>query len=85
MGRTILPRAYKELLGMTNLIMNSGVNWTIVRFTAPKGTPKKGNLRVGFFGTDRIGFTVSRADIAAFTAARLDDDTYLNAAPAISN
>jgi hypothetical protein len=28
---------------------------------------------------------VGRADIAAFTAAQVDDKTYLNAAPAISN
>ena len=85
MGRTGLPRAYKELIGMTDLIKNAGVNWTIVRFTAPKDTPKSGKLRVGFYGTDRIGFAVSRADIAAFTAKQVDDDTYLNRAPAISN
>jgi putative NADH-flavin reductase len=85
MGRTMLPRAYKELLGISELVMNAGVNWTIVRFTAPRDTPKQGKLRVGFFGTDRIGFTASRADIAAFTAAQVDDHTYLNTAPAISN
>jgi len=40
---------------------------------------------VGYFGTDTIGFAVTRADIAAFTAAQVDDDTYVGAAPAISN
>jgi alkanesulfonate monooxygenase SsuD/methylene tetrahydromethanopterin reductase-like flavin-dependent oxidoreductase (luciferase family)/putative NADH-flavin reductase len=85
MGRTGLPRAYQELIGMTELIMNAGVDWTIVRFTAPKDTPKTGKLRVGFFGIDRIVFAVSRADIAAFTAAQVDDDSYINRAPAISN
>jgi putative NADH-flavin reductase len=85
MGRTGLPRAYQELIGMTELIKNAGVDWTIVRFTAPKDTPKTGKLRVGFFGIDRLGFAVNRADIAAFTAAQVDDDTYLNRAPAISN
>ena len=85
MGRTGLPRAYNELIGMTDLIKAAGVDWTIVRFTAPNNKPKTGKLRVGFYGTDRIGFPVSRADIAAFTAAQIDDDTYLNRAPAISN
>ena len=84
-GRTMLPRAYQELLGMTELITNAGVDWTIIRFTAPKDTPKTGTLRVGFYGKDKIGFAVSRADIAAFTAAQVDDDTYVNAAPAVSN
>lgn len=85
MGRTLLKPSYDELLGMTDLIKRSGVDWTIVRFTAPKDTPKQGNLRAGFYGTDRIGFPVSRADIAAFTAARVDDPAYINRAPAISN
>jgi hypothetical protein len=55
MGRTGLPRAYQELIGTTDLIQNAGVDWTLVRFTAPKNTPKTGKLRVGFYGTDRIG------------------------------
>lgn len=85
MGRTLLPRAYQELLGMTDLIRNADVDWTIVRFTAPKSTPKTGKVRAGFYGTDRIGFAISRTDIVAFTAAQVDDSTYINAAPAISN
>jgi putative NADH-flavin reductase len=85
MGRTMLRRAYDELQGMTQLIKNSGLDWTIVRFTAPKDTPKTGTVRSGFYGTDKIGFAVSRADIAAFTATQVQDDTYIGAAPAISN
>jgi len=85
MARTLFPRAYEELLAMTALVTGSGATWTIVRFTAPKDGPPKGNLRVGFYGTDKIGFPVTRADIAAFTAAQVDDATYANRAPAISN
>lgn len=85
MPRTFMPRSYDEIRGMTGPVLNSDLDWTIVRFLAPKNTPKQGNLRVGFFGTDKIGFAVSRADIAAFTAAQVDDDTYLRRAPAISN
>jgi putative NADH-flavin reductase len=85
MGRTMLPRAYQELLGMTELIKESGVDWTIVRFTAPKDGEKKGTVRAGFYGQDRIGFAVTRADIAAFTAEQVDDTTYVDRAPALSN
>jgi nucleoside-diphosphate-sugar epimerase len=85
MGRTMLPRAYQELLGMTEIVTSSGVDWTIVRFSAPKNGPKKGVPRFGFFGTDKIGMAVTRADIAAFTAAQLSDERFRNAAPAISN
>ncbi|WP_062316052.1 NAD(P)-dependent oxidoreductase [Demequina maris] len=85
MGRMLLPRAYQELLGMSRHIMDSDLEWTIIRFTAPKDGPAKGINRAGFYGTDRIGFAVTRADIAAFTVAQLTDTTYLRAAPAISN
>ena len=85
MGRTFLRRAYDELLGMTELVRTGGTEWTIVRFTAPNDNPKTGTLRVGFYGHDKIGFPVTRGDIAAFTAAQVEDRTYVRRAPAISN
>jgi putative NADH-flavin reductase len=85
MPRTFMRRAYDELHGMVDPVKASDLDWTIVRFIAPKNTPKQDNLRVGFFGTDKLGFAVSRADIAAFTAAQVDDRTYIRRAPAISN
>lgn len=85
MARTFLPRAYQELLGMAGAIMSSGLDWTIVRFAAPRNTPGTGMPRVGFYGIDKLGLAVSRADIAAFTAAQISNAGYLRAAPAISN
>lgn len=85
MPRTFMRRAYDEITGMTDQIMHSDLDWTVVRFIAPKDKPRQGRLRVGFFGTDKLGFAVSRADIAAFTAAQVDDPTYIGRAPAISN
>ena len=85
MGRTFLPRAYRELIGMTEHIRSAGIDYTIVRFSAPNDKPATGKIRAGFFGTDKIGMAVTRGDIAAFTAAQVDDATYVRAAPAISN
>jgi hypothetical protein len=85
MPRTFMRRAYDEIIGMTDPVKASDLDWTIVRFIAPKDTPKQGNVKVGFFGTDKLGFAVSRADIATFTAAQADDTTYIRRAPAISN
>lgn len=85
MGSRFLPRAYKELVGMSELIMVDDLDWTIIRFTAPKNGEGTGTLRVGFYGQDRIGFAVTRADIARFTAERAHSDAYVNRAPAISN
>lgn len=85
LGRTFLRRAYDELLGMTELITSSDLDWTIVRFTAPKDGEKAGKILAGFYGADKIGFPITRADIAAFTAAQINSATYLRRAPAISN
>jgi putative NADH-flavin reductase len=85
MAKTFLPRAYNELRGMSEIVTTSGLDWTIVRFLAPKDGAARGQLRQGFFGHDKVGFAVTRADIAAFTAAQVDDDRYIGAAPAISN
>ena len=85
MAKTFLRRAYDELVGMSEIVMTSGLDWTIVRFLAPKDGPAKGQLRHGFYGHDKLGFNVTRADIATFTAGQVDDDRYVGAAPAVSN
>jgi len=85
MARTFLRRAYDELLGMSDIVMTSGLDWTIVRFLAPKDGPAKGDMRHGFYGQTKLGFNVTRADIAAFTAAQVDDRQYVGRAPGISN
>jgi hypothetical protein len=36
---------------MSGLVQRSGLEWTIVRFIAPKNTPKQPTVRVGCFGT----------------------------------
>jgi NAD(P)H-binding len=73
------------MVGMGQAVTWSGLDWTIVRFLAPKDGPARGELRQGFYGTDALGFAVTRADIAAFTADQADDPRYVGAAPAISN
>jgi uncharacterized protein YbjT (DUF2867 family) len=85
MAKTFLRRAYDEMVGMSRAVMTSGLDWTIVRFLAPKDGPARGQLRQGFFGSDKLGFAVTRADIATFTADQLTDSHYVGAAPAISN
>lgn len=85
MPKTFAPRAYKEIRGMTDPVLASDLDWTIVRFIRPTNDPKKGAVRSGFFDTDKIGFSTPRADIAAFTAAQVNDHTYIRRAPVISS
>jgi hypothetical protein len=85
MAKTLLHRVHDELLGISEIVMTSGLDCTTVRFLAPKDGPARGKVREGFYGHDKLGFNVTRADIAAFTAAQVDSDRYVGAAPTISN
>jgi uncharacterized protein YbjT (DUF2867 family) len=85
MARLTMPNALAELRGMTAAVTDSDLDWTIVRITNPTDKPARGTVRAGFLGVDAIGWAMSRADIAAFLVAQLTDDTYLRAAPAVSN
>lgn len=83
--KTFGRRAYDEIRGMTDPVLASDLDWTIIRFIRPTNDPKNGTVRSGFFDTDKLGFSVPRADIAAFTAAQVDDTTYVRRAPVISS
>jgi putative NADH-flavin reductase len=85
MPRLFMPNALTELVGMTEAVTGSDLDWTITRITAPTDKPARGKVRAGFLGRDKVGWAMSRADIAAFLVGQLADDTYHQAAPAISN
>ena len=85
MARAAFPNALVELRGMMLAVAGSDLDWTLGRITRPTDRPAKGTVRAGFLGRDRVGWAMTRADIAAFLVGQLEDQTYLRAAPAISN
>src|SRR3954452_12926332 len=85
MGRTFLPRAYPELLEMSQLVTDSELDWTIARFTRPTDGARTGTIRAGYLGRDRIRASITRADIASFLLAQTSDAQFHRAAPTISN
>ena len=66
-------------------MVTSDLEWTIARFTRPTDGRAAGNVRAGFLGRDKLGASITRADIATFLLDQLDDTRFLRAAPAISN
>jgi putative NADH-flavin reductase len=84
MGRTFLSRAYRELL-MSQLVTDSGLDWTIARFTRPTDGARTGTIRAGYLGRDKIRASITRADIATFLLDQTTDSRFHRAAPAISN
>ena len=85
MARTFRRRAHDELVGMCEVVMASGLDWTTVRFIHPQDGPPLGRFRHGFYGRTKLGSRITRADLAAFTAAQVDDPTYVHSRPAVSN
>ena len=85
MGRTLLPRAYRELLAMSQLVTDSPLDWTIARFTRPTNGTRNGIIRAGYLGKDHIRASITRADIATFLLAQTTDTRFHRTAPAISN
>jgi nucleoside-diphosphate-sugar epimerase len=81
----MFPNALHELVGMTDAVTGSDLDWTIARITNPTDRPAKGSLRAGFLGRDPVGSSMTRADIAAFLIGQLTDTQYLRSLPAISN
>ncbi len=84
-ARVAFPNALTELIGMTDAVTNSYLDWTIARITNPTDRPPKGTVRAGFLGHDKVGSSMTRSDIATFLVDQLTDATYHRAAPAISN
>jgi len=70
---------------MSKHVTDSALSWTIARFTRPTDGARTGTVRAGFLGRDRIGASITRADIAGFLLDQTTDTRFHRAAPAISN
>ncbi|WP_345411111.1 NAD(P)-dependent oxidoreductase [Actinomycetospora chlora] len=81
----LIPGALKEVQGISEVVTTSGLDWTLARITAPIDVSTNGTLRAGFLGRDHVGAPMARTDVAAFLVDQLVDDTFVGAAPAISN
>lgn len=79
-----LTQAKKEMCAIGDLVSDSDLDWTIVRFMAPKDTPYTGKVKVGF-GDVKMSFNISREDIGAFMAKQLDSKEYIRSMPIIGS
>jgi len=81
----LLRRAYRDHQLQEEQVRQSGLDWTIVRPAAFTDGPETGKLRTGF-GADATGLTlkVSRADVARFILATLNDAKWVRKTPGLS-
>jgi hypothetical protein len=80
----LFPMAKKEIIGIADMITASNLNWTIVRFLAPKDIPFIDSVKVGF-GDTKMNFNISREDIGAFMVEQLSNKTYEYSMPIIGS
>lgn len=69
---------------MEPMIMNSSLDWTIVRCTTVKERSGTGKVNATMDGKG-LKFSISAADMAAFIVNQLTDDSFLKKTPTISN
>ncbi|MEG1587141.1 MAG: NAD(P)H-binding protein [Bacteroidales bacterium] len=80
-AKIFLPKTKKELIEIANNIVTSDLDWTIVRFIAPKDTDT-GKVAVSF-GETNLSFSISRRQIAQFMVEELEKNEYIHSMPII--
>jgi hypothetical protein len=84
MARLLFLKAYKEIIATGEIVKSSGLDWTIVRILAPKNMIATDNVKVSF-GDHKIGFSISREDIAAFMLSQTAEKQYIHSMPIIGS
>jgi uncharacterized protein YbjT (DUF2867 family) len=81
-----MRRLFQDHEGQEAVVRASGLDWTIVRAGSFKDGTRTGAYRYGFTEPlPSLSYKIVRADVADFMVRQLSDDTYLHAAPALSN
>jgi putative NADH-flavin reductase len=84
MARLFLPKPYKEIVAAGELTKTSGLDWTVVRFIAPINGEPTGKVKVTF-GDKKIGFKITRTDIAGFVLNELSNGQFVKSMPIIGS
>jgi putative NADH-flavin reductase len=84
MGKLFLPKPYKEIVTVGEMIKTSGLDWTVVRIIAPNDKAATGNIKVSF-GSDKLKMGISRADIATFFLKEIEEGKYIKSMPIIGS
>lgn len=77
------PHFLREKGRQEQLLMTSGLDWTIVRPVALTDGPRTRDFQVGHALRSDFSSRISRADVASFMLDQLTSTTYLHQAPTI--
>jgi len=77
--------AQADLAAMTELVSSSEMEWTLARVVRLSDGPSRGTIRSGYLGLDAVRWSMTRTDLATFLVEQVTDETYLRAAPVVTN
>ncbi len=81
----LLKKAYQDHETQEKYIMQSPLDWVIVRPAAFTNGPHTGQYRHGFNADDKtITLKISRADVADFMLRQITDNRYIRQTPGLS-
>ncbi len=84
MLKMMAGKVYRDARGHSDLLRESGLDWTIVRVPMLNDNAFTGKYRVGSVGVN-TGTKICRADIADFMLKQIDSREYIHRLPMISN
>jgi putative NADH-flavin reductase len=84
-GRLFFPDVVADASEMESFIQKSGLDWTLVRPPRLTDKPRRGRYRVRESHLPGFGFTISRADVAAFMIKTAENRAFIQKVVGISN
>ncbi|MEF9385218.1 SDR family oxidoreductase [Ralstonia solanacearum species complex bacterium KE056] len=83
--KVVVRKAYEDIRATGELIVNSDLDWTLVRIPFLKDGPANGKIDVGWYGRTKLGSKLSRGNLAEFLVQQITDKKFVRAAPGIAN
>jgi putative NADH-flavin reductase len=80
----VLAKQFADVRVMEEVVRATSLDWTLVRATQLTNGPLTGHYRVRPDYSPAGGRKISRADVAHFMCATLDEDNWLKSAPALA-
>jgi putative NADH-flavin reductase len=84
-GRLFFPDMVADASEMESFFQKSGLEWTLVRPPRLTNRPRRGRYRVREGHLPSFGFTISRADVAAFMIKTAEKHAFIQQVVGISN
>jgi len=82
-GKSLYPHAIKETVSVGNVIKQSQLNWTVVRFMMPVDE-ETAEAKVSF-GEDKLGWRISRKNIAKYILKEALENKHIRSMPIIGS